>query len=123
MQAVAGRGIEMVTFSSEDINGVIILTITGDFYIESIEYAEKMWSEQMAKRPRVMGINCKNLKYIDSSAIGILVKFLNNARKAKTELVFFDLGDNIINVFRTAKLGNFFKVMSRTQFEMEYLES
>ncbi len=113
----------MVEFSSEDINGVIVLTITGDFYIESIEYAEKMWGEQMAKRPKVMGINCKNLKYIDSSAIGILVKFLNNARKAKTELVFFDLGENIINVFRTAKLGNFFKVMSRTQFEMEYLES
>ncbi|TFH43815.1 MAG: anti-sigma factor antagonist [Chrysiogenales bacterium] len=113
----------MVSFSSEMHGNVIVLSIRGDFYIESIEYAEKMWGEQMAKRPKVMGINCRDIKYIDSSAIGILVKFLNNAMKSKTELVFFDLSESIIGVFRTAKLGNFFKVMSRTQFEMEYLES
>ena len=112
----------MVSISCEDHGKVIILTIDGEFYIESIEYAEKIWNEQMAKRPKVMGINCKNIKYIDSSAVGIMVKFLNSAMKQKTELIFFDLSESIFNVFKTAKLGNFFKIMSRTQFEMEYLE-
>lgn len=113
----------MVSISCEDHGKVIVLNIQGDFYIESIEYAEKIWNEQMARRPKVMGINCKGIKYIDSSAIGILVKFLNNAMKQKTELIFYDLSDNIISVFQTAKLGNFFRIMTRTQFEMEYIES
>ncbi|OHD66838.1 MAG: hypothetical protein A2176_12265 [Spirochaetes bacterium RBG_13_51_14] len=113
----------MVSISSEDHGNVIVLAIDGEFYIESIEYAEKIWNQQMAKRPKVIAINCKNIRYIDSSAIGILVKFLNNAMSLKTELVFFDLSETIISVFKTAKLGNFFKIMSRTQFEMEYLES
>ena len=113
----------MISISHEDHGKVIILIIEGDFYIESIEHAERMWNEQLLKRPKVMAINCKNIKYIDSSAVGILVKFLNNAMKMNTELVFFDLSEPIINVFKTAKLGNFFKIMSRTQFEMDYLET
>ena len=113
----------MISISYEDHGKVIILIIEGDFYIESIEHAEKMWNEQLSKRPKVMAINCKNIKYIDSSAVGILVKFLNSAMKMNTELIFFDLSETIISVFKTAKLGNFFKIMSRTQFEMEYLEA
>jgi anti-sigma B factor antagonist len=116
-------GTKMVSISCEDHGKVIILNIDGEFYIESIEHAEKVWNEQLAKRPKVMAINCRNIKYIDSSAIGIMVKFLNSAMKMKTELIFYDLSENIISVFKTAKLGNFFKIMSRTQFEMEYLES
>jgi anti-anti-sigma factor len=113
----------MISISYEDHGKVIVLNIEGDFYIESLEHAEKIWNEQLSKRPKVMAINCKSIKYIDSSAVGILVKFLNSAMRMNTELVFFDLSDSIVNVFQTAKLENFFKIMTRTQFEMEYLEA
>ncbi|MBN1497835.1 MAG: STAS domain-containing protein [Spirochaetes bacterium] len=112
----------MVSISCEHHGAVTIMSIDGEFYIESIEKAEKIWDEQLARHPRVIAINCRNIKYIDSSAVGILVKFLNSAMKIKTELVFFDLSEIIFNVFKTAKLSKFFKIMTRTQFEMEYLE-
>ncbi len=112
----------MVSISCENLGAITVMTIDGEFYIESIDQAEKIWNEQLSRRPRVIAINCKNIKYIDSSAVGILVKFLNSAMKVKTELIFFDLSEIIFNVFKTAKLSNFFKIMSRTQFEMEYLE-
>jgi anti-anti-sigma factor len=112
----------MVLITVEDHDKVVIMNIDGEFYIDSIENAEQIWNKQLARRPKVMAINCKNIKYMDSSAIGILVKFLNSAMKQKTEMVFYDLNDNLLGVFKTAKLNNFFKIMSKTQFEMEYLE-
>ncbi|HPC40622.1 MAG TPA: STAS domain-containing protein [Spirochaetota bacterium] len=112
----------MVLITVEDHGKVVIVNIDGEFYIDSVENAEKIWNEQLARHPKVMAVNCKNIKYIDSSAIGILVKFLNSAMKQKTEMIFYDLNENILGVFKTAKLNNFFKIMTRTQFEMEYLE-
>lgn len=113
----------MISISFEDHGKVIVLNFEGDFYIESIEHAEKIWNEQLLKRPKVIAINCKKITFIDSSAVGMLVKFLHIAMKKNIELIFFDPSDTIIGVFQTARLVNFFKVMSRTQFEMEYLEA
>ena len=112
----------MVLITVEDHGKVVIVNIDGEFYIDSVENAEKIWNQQLSRHPKVMAVNCKNIKYIDSSAIGILVKFLNSAMKQKTEMIFYDLNENILSVFKTAKLSNFFKIMTRTQFEMEYLE-
>jgi anti-anti-sigma factor len=97
------------------------MTIVGEFYIESVPMAEDIWNEICDKKPVVIGINCSQIKFIDSSAIGVLVKFLNNAMKLKIELVFYDLSDTVFSVFRIAKLGNFFKIMSKVQFEADYL--
>jgi anti-anti-sigma factor len=113
----------MISISFEDHGKVIVLNIEGDFYIENIEEAEKIWNEQLLKQPKVVAINCKKITFIDSSAVGMLVKFLHSAMKKNIELIFFDPSDTIIGVFHTAKLVNFFKIMSRTQFEMEYLEA
>jgi anti-anti-sigma factor len=112
----------MVEIDVEEHGDVIIISIDGEFYLESIEYAEKVWNEQAAKSPRVIGINCKDIRFIDSSAIGILVKFLNNSMKLKIELIFYDLSETILGVFKTAKLGNFFKIMTKAQFEVEFLK-
>lgn len=112
----------MIDISCTEHNDVIVMNMNGEFYIDSIEYAEKIWDSIIVKKPRVIGLNCKNIKYIDSSAIGVLVKFLNNAMRVKTEFIFFDLSDALVNIFNTAKLGKFFKIMSRTQFEVKYLE-
>jgi len=111
----------MVEIQVEEHGKTIVIAIKGEFYIESVEYTEKVWNEQVAKKPQVIGINCKEIKFIDSSAIGILVKFLNNSIKLKIELVFFDLSETVLTVFKAAKLGNFFKILSKSQFESECL--
>ena len=112
----------MVLITVEDHGKVVIINIDGEFYIDSIENAEQIWNQQLARHPKVMAINCKNIKYIDSSAIGILVKFLNSAMKQKTEMVFYDLNESILGVFKTAKIEQFLQDHVETQFEMEYLE-
>ncbi len=111
----------MINVFFEDHGDITILTIGGEFFFESVEFAEQIWNKIVQKKPRVIGINCRDIKFIDSSAIGVLVKFLNNAMKQGIELVFFDLSDTIMNVFKTAKLSNFFTILTREQFERQYL--
>ena len=111
----------MIDIDVEEHGDLSIIFINGEFYIESVEFAERIWNEQVAKKPRVIGINCKNIKFIDSSAIGILVKFLNNAMKLKIDLVFYDLSETVMSVFKAAKLGNFFKIMDKSEFQDAYL--
>lgn len=111
----------MVDIEVEEHGDVIVIAINGEFYIESTEYAEKVWNDQVAKSPKVIGINCQNIKFIDSSAIGVLVKFLNNAMNLNIDLVFFEPSETVLSIFKTARLSNFFQIMSKNKFEMEYL--
>jgi len=111
----------MVDFSVAEHDDVIIISISGEFYLESVSYAEELWNEQVSRQPRVIAFNCKKIKYIDSSAIGILVKFLNSSAKVNVKLVFFDLSETVVTVFKTAKLNNFFTTMSKEEFEAEYI--
>jgi len=111
----------MITITYDEHGDAIVFNIAGEFFIESVEFAEKIWGQIIQKKPRVIGINCRDIKFIDSSAIGVLVKFLNNASKQKIELVFFDLNETIMSVFKTAKLGNFFNILSKEEFQKSYL--
>jgi len=69
---------------------------------------------------KVIAINCKELEYIDSSAIGTLVKFLNNATSKGIKLQFFDLNPSIQNIFKTARLDNFFTITTRENLEKDF---
>jgi anti-anti-sigma factor len=111
----------MFSISCEEYGDVIILTFNGEFYLESTDYVEKIWRDQMAKKPSVIGINCRDIKYIDSSAIGIFVKFLHNTKKQKIDMILYDLSDNVRTSFNTSRLGSFFHIMTGSHFNKTYL--
>jgi len=111
----------MVDVSTREYGNVVVMTIDGEFYLESVGYAEEVWNSQVEKKPSVIAIDCSKIMYIDSSAIGIMVKFLNVSMKHKFKLIFFDLSETVVSVFRTAKLDVFFNTMTRLEFESEYL--
>ena len=111
----------MVEITVSDHNEVIVIAFNGEFYLESVAYAEEIWNEQVSKRPSVVGLDCSNIRYIDSSAIGVLVKFLNSSVKEKISLIFFDLSEAVVTVFHTAKLDDFFTTMTRREFESTHL--
>ena len=111
----------MIDISIEDRNDVVIVKIKGEFHLDNIQKVEDIWQEQMAKKPKVIGIDCRELEFIDSSAIGTLVKFLNSAMGKKIKLVFYDLSITIQQIFKTARLNNFFTITEKKKFENEYL--
>ena len=107
--------------STEEFDKLTIVKVSGEFHIGNVNKFEELWHTMIEKKPPVIAIDCSNLEYIDSSAIGTLVKFLNNAMSKKIKLIFFDLNKAIQNIFKTARLDNFFTITTREQLEREYL--
>ena len=99
---------------------IIIINISGDLSIGNLSELEDLWKKTISLNPSVVAFDCSRINFIDSSAIGTLVKFLNNSSKVNIDLVFIDLSDNIFRVFKTAKLNKIFKISSRSDFEGQY---
>ncbi len=111
----------MIDIRTEELNNVIIIHICGEFYIENIQNVEEVWNRQIMKKPKIIAINCGKLSYIDSSAIGTLVKFLNISMNKKIKLIFYDLSPLARQIFQTARLNNFFTILSKEEFDSLYL--
>lgn len=104
----------------EEFGSLIVISIIGEFFSEHIQEVNDVWRQQVAKKPKIIAINCKELNYIDSSAIGALVKFLNSAQDKKIKLIFYDLSMIIKQIFDTAGLDSFFTIITRSEFESKY---
>jgi anti-sigma B factor antagonist len=111
----------MIEVKTDEFGDIIIIHICGEFYIENIQNVEEVWNLQLMKNPKIIAINCGNLSYIDSSAIGTLVKFLNVSMNRKIKLIFYDLSPLARQIFQTARLNNFFTIISKEEFESVYL--
>jgi anti-sigma B factor antagonist len=111
----------MININVEQNNSTTIIHLSGDFRIDNIGDVENTWDESIKKHPTTIAFNFKSIYYIDSSAIGMLVKLLNKAKNEKINLVFFDMSQSIYQVFQSARLNNFFTIMTREQFVTNYI--
>lgn len=107
----------------ETIGRTVVVKLKGKFFLGNVRQVETIWEEQIKKEPAVIAIDCKHLEFIDSSAIGTLVKFLNSTLKENIQLVFVDLSNVIVSLFNRAKLNKVFKIINRDTFEKEFLRS
>ncbi len=111
----------MLSVSVNQLGDVVVIDLEGEFDIEVIRHVEKAWNEALEKKPGVIAFNCKELKFIDSSALGTLVKFMNSATNRKITLTLFNLSPQITAIFKTSKLDKFFSINSKEEFEQKYL--
>ncbi len=104
--------------SRED--NVVIVNLAGEFRIEVIGDVEAVWNESIREKPRVVAFDCTEMEYIDSSSIGSLVKFVNTARNRKFDFILYGLNSDVYRIFQTARLQNFFGIISKTDFEIRF---
>lgn len=69
---------------------------------------------------QVFCINLGELSYIDSTGLGVLIKFLNEVKEAKRQLILFGAIGNIANVFKLARLDKFFNFQTVEFFDDTY---
>ncbi|HNR90150.1 MAG TPA: STAS domain-containing protein [Spirochaetota bacterium] len=100
---------------------LVILHVSGEFYLNDIAEVEEVWRKASGLFPATIAIDCAGLTAIDSSAIGTMVKFFNSASVKKITLVLYGLGDDLRQLFSRAKLDRFFRIMSSADFEEEFL--
>ena len=108
----------MLQFDIEQKNRMIMIHVCGELNLENINNVERAWFEQLGKNPKVIAINCKYLRKIDSSAIGALVKLFNASKRNRVELLLVDLDDSIQTFFVKAKLERFFNITTMDNLRM-----
>lgn len=99
-----------------------IIRIKGEFFLGYVRQVEEVWNQLVASSPEVIAIDCKEMTFVDSSAIGTFVKFLHNSMALNFKLVFFDLNESISRIFSKAKLNKIFTILSREEFDSLYMK-
>jgi anti-anti-sigma factor len=87
-----------------------------------MEEADKVFMQSIGKKPRVIGMNCKYLKSLDSSGLGLFIKFLKESTKLKVNLVFYNITDHISTLFDVSKLDSMFDIMTESDFKKTYMD-
>jgi len=99
---------------------VVVLVVEGELFLGNIKGLEIVWDEQIEKKPEVIALNCGGITFMDSSAIGSLVKFHNQAGRIGIQLVCIDLTPSLMKIFVAAKLDKIFTIVSEQEFKEKY---
>ncbi len=112
----------MMQIRVEHRNNIAIMHIEGKLFLENLTSLLNAWEAIIAGNPEVVAMNCSKLVSIDSSSIGTLVKFFNEAMSKNIELIFYDLNPSVKKLFHTIHLEKFFSVMNGKKLETDYLK-
>ncbi|MFW5862170.1 MAG: STAS domain-containing protein [Spirochaetota bacterium] len=102
-------------------NNMVIFNLIGKYDISEVHNFETMYKKHLDQKPRLIALKLQNLKYIDSSGIGSLVRCMNLALKNDVEFICFDLNENVESIFKLAKLDQFITLLTEEEFMDTYV--
>ncbi len=103
-------------------NELVILKIIGRFNIEEVSRYESKIDEFIGLKTRYIALDMSEMKYIDSSGIGSLIKSMNMTKNEGLELILLDMEPEILNIFKLAYLDKFFTIQRRDEFMKSYIK-
>ena len=98
---------------SED---TVIITLDGRFDIEEVINFESSCIEFLKSGFKNICLDLSELKYIDSSGIGSLIKTMNITKNENAVLFLLDVQPDILKIFKLAYLDKFFTITTKKEF-------
>lgn len=124
MSAIATQPVRnMLKIEVDRDGGLVIIQLAGKYDITEITNFEKIFIGEMEKRPKTIAMMLRDLKYIDSSGIGSLVRSFNLAEKYGIDFVCYNLNKNIEKILSLSKINLFIKILSEDEFLNTYVRS
>lgn len=93
----------------EELNGKYVATLQGEMDTAAALEVEETLKPLFATGGKDVIIDCKELEYIASSGLRILLSILKGARAAGSRVVLRDVNDDIKNVFQLTGFINIFE--------------
>lgn len=104
----------------EDFKDIKIVEIIGNFNSDFVsDFKEKIYP-LLYSNCKIIAINMGKVEHIDSTGIGGLVSAMKTAKGENKEFVLYDFNDKVKNFFDEIGLKNFFKTMTKQEFELKY---
>lgn len=93
----------------EELNGTYVATLQGEMDTVAALEVEETLKPLFATGGKDVIIDCKELEYIASSGLRILLSILKGAKAAGSRVVLRDVNDDIKNVFQLTGFINIFE--------------
>ncbi|HQO02079.1 MAG TPA: STAS domain-containing protein [Spirochaetota bacterium] len=106
----------MLHLLSENIDDAVIIYIRGSLTSRNISRVISLWNTVTRSHPSKIAFNLKELESIDSTAIGTIVKFINDTAERGVRLVFLELEGSIRQLFEAARLDKYVDLMKSEEF-------
>jgi anti-sigma B factor antagonist len=91
-------------------NSVLVVKVAGKFNIEEVARFEDSIAVDLAKGIVAVAVDFTDVEYIDSSALGSLIKLMNKAKNISIDFILYDMSQPIMSIFRLAYLDKFFTI-------------
>ncbi|MDK2800695.1 MAG: anti-sigma factor antagonist [Clostridiales bacterium] len=91
-------------------NEVVVVELNGEIDISTVtELKDKLYAI-IEKNNKDVRLDCKNLTYIDSTGLGVLVGALKKVKNNNKDIYIVNLRSNIKKLFLITGLDNVFKI-------------
>ena len=96
-------------WSKEDANKNFVyrISLSGNFVMEIAEEFNLLLNTLIVGGTRNIVFDLTDLKYIDSTGIGIFISLTKQIRSKGGELVFFNVHSKVLEIFNLVKLNDF----------------
>jgi anti-anti-sigma factor len=99
------------------------LYLNGNFVVEIVEEFTTLTNVLFAGGMRRLAIDLAELKYIDSTGIGVLINVTKLLRSKSGDMVFLNVNSKIMEVFSLVKLQEFIPCFKSEKQMLEHLSS
>lgn len=90
--------------------GMATIDLAGDINAFAENELNRVYTEAENADPQVMVLNFKEVTYINSTGIALIVGLLARARKAHRKMVVFGLSDHYVEIFEITRLADFMSI-------------
>jgi len=101
-------------------NNVLVLVLKGDLIFNELDEADRIFMENLGKKPRAIALDCRRLVNLDSSGLGLFIRFSKESAKAGVRLVFMNITDHVSTLFDVSKLDSMFEILPESEFKKQY---
>ena len=100
--------------------GIIVVTLAKKFTLEGVLYFEDEVKKTLTESVSVVAFNLSGLDFIDSSAIGALMKIKNQITSKGVDFILLDVPPVVMSSFKVAYLDRFFIIKDSDDFYKMY---
>lgn len=109
-------------FSQREVDGVVILDVKGKVQGgPEAETFRDLFRSLIKEGKKNVIINLKEVDWISSTGIGIMIRGYKTVREAGGDLVMVHVGERTQQVFNVLRLEHIFKIMDSEEEAVSYL--
>ena len=112
-----------LSVNAENKENVRVLYPAGYINAHTVQDFEKSLQSVLDEEQFRIVINCKELEYINSSGLGVLMGVIEDIQDNDGFLFLSDMNDTVFNIFDTLGFTHLFKVFEKEAEAHEHIQS